>query len=121
MSRSGMRAPIVRRPGRLRSRRRSLLARQGGPGQSPPAMPRSRSLAILLLAAPFVSACTALATTPGWVGGGMASEAPVRIAATEAKEERERKIVASQPQQVGARHILIMHDESAAKPDSIHR
>ncbi len=74
-------------------------------------------LASLVLA----TACTTLATSPEWVGGGLATEAPVRAAAQEAKEERERRIIASQPSQVGARHILIMHNESMQKPESITR
>src|SRR5262245_25707211 len=86
-------------------------------------MLRPSLLALLSIApfAPFVGACTALATTPGWVGGGMAVEAPVRIAAAEAKEERERKLIASQPNQIGAKHLLVMHNESAAKPENIRR
>jgi parvulin-like peptidyl-prolyl isomerase len=85
-------------------------------------MRRPSPLALLALAAaPFATACTALATYPSWVGGGMAVEAPVRVAAAEAKEERDRKLIASQPSQVGARHILVMHDDSAAKPENLHR
>lgn len=87
-------------------------------------MPGPTRLALLLLALPAASlatACTTLATSPSWVGGGLAVEAPVRIAAQEAKEERERKIIASQPSQVGARHILVMHVESLAKPETITR
>jgi parvulin-like peptidyl-prolyl isomerase len=81
-----------------------------------------RPLCILLavLALPL-AACTALATSPEWVGGGLAVQAPVRIAAKEAEEERERKVIASQPSQVGARHILVMHDESLAKPENVNR
>jgi parvulin-like peptidyl-prolyl isomerase len=67
------------------------------------------------------SGCTALATTPRWVGGGLSVEAPARIAAEEAKEERDRRILASQPKQVGARHLLVMHAESIQKPDSVTR
>jgi parvulin-like peptidyl-prolyl isomerase len=67
------------------------------------------------------SGCTALATTPSWVGGGLSVEAPARIAAEEAKEDRERKLLASQPKQVGAKHLLVMHRESLSKPESITR
>jgi NIMA-interacting peptidyl-prolyl cis-trans isomerase 1 len=87
-------------------------------------MIRPASLAFFFLAAlaaPLVTACTTLANSPGWVGGGLAVEAPARIAAQEAKEEHERRVVASQPTQVAARHILVMHRESMAKPDSITR
>jgi parvulin-like peptidyl-prolyl isomerase len=85
-------------------------------------MRRPSLLPLLSLAVPLLStACTALATTPDWVGGGLAVEAPLRQAAQEAKEERERRVVASQPTQVGARHILVMHNESLAKPEAVTR
>jgi parvulin-like peptidyl-prolyl isomerase len=78
-------------------------------------------LSLFSLALPLVTACTTLANSPGWVGGGLAAEAPSRIAAQEAKEERERKLIAAQPTQVGARHILVMHNDSLAKPEGISR
>jgi peptidyl-prolyl cis-trans isomerase NIMA-interacting 1 len=68
-----------------------------------------------------LSGCGALATTPGWAGGGLSVEAPVRVAAEEAKEERERRILASQPKQVSAKHLLVMHKESLARPESVTR
>jgi parvulin-like peptidyl-prolyl isomerase len=68
-----------------------------------------------------LSACTTLATSPDWVGGGLAVSAPLREAAEDAEAKREREIVASQPTQVGARHILIMHNGSRQKPDSVNR
>ena len=86
-------------------------------------MTRPATIALLsaALAAPLVTACTTLSTSPSWIGGGLAVEAPVRIAAKEAQEERERQIIARQPSQVSARHILIMHLESTAKPETITR
>jgi parvulin-like peptidyl-prolyl isomerase len=87
-----------------------------------PTMRRPSLLPLLSLAVPLLStACTALATTPDWVGGGLAVEAPLRQAAEQAKEERERRLLASRPKQVGARHILVMHNESLAKPEGIER
>jgi peptidyl-prolyl cis-trans isomerase NIMA-interacting 1 len=83
--------------------------------------PATLALSLAALAAPFVTACTTLATSPSWVGGGLSTEAPVRIAAQEAKEERERRLIASQPSQVGAKHILVMHNESTAKPETVTR
>jgi parvulin-like peptidyl-prolyl isomerase len=79
------------------------------------------TLALTALSALSGSACTTLATSPSWVGGGLSVVAPERVAAAEAKEDRERRIIASQPNQVGARHILVMHDESASKPAGIAR
>jgi parvulin-like peptidyl-prolyl isomerase len=51
----------------------------------------------------------------------MAVEAPVRIAADEAKEEHDRKILAAQPNQVGAKHLLVMHKDSLSKPPGVTR
>lgn len=51
----------------------------------------------------------------------MAVSAPVRVAAEEAQEERERVITAKQPKEIGARHILVMHVESTSKPETIKR
>ena len=88
---------------------------------SPP-RPAPILLAVLAsLAAAACAACTTVAASPSWVGGGMSVEAPVRIAAEEAKEEQERKILASQPTQVGAKHLLVMHNDSLSKPDHVHR
>lgn len=82
----------------------------------------SRILPIVLaMLSSTATACSSLATSPSWVGGGLAVSAPERIAAEEAKEERERRIIASQPNQVGAKHMLIMHDESTSKPPALHR
>ncbi len=78
-------------------------------------------LSVAALAAPLVAACTTLSTSPSWIGGGLSVEAPVRVAAQEAAEERERLRIARQPTQVGARHILVMHNESTAKPEAITR
>jgi parvulin-like peptidyl-prolyl isomerase len=69
----------------------------------------------------FALGCGSLATSPSWVGGGLAVSAPERIAAEEAKEERERRIIASQPTQIGAKHILVMHDDSQSKPPNLKR
>jgi hypothetical protein len=75
----------------------------------------------LVLFASLTAGCGSLATSPGWVGGGMAVSAPERLAAEEAKDARDRRILASQPSQIGAKHLLIMHDESASKPPGLTR
>ena len=87
-------------------------------------MSRTLRLAILgpsALAALATTGCTTLATSPSWVGGALSEEAPNRIAAQEAKEEQDRRLVASQPTQVGAKHILVMHTGSTAKPEGVTR
>ena len=75
----------------------------------------------LVLLASLTAGCGSLATSPSWVGGGMAVTAPERIAAEEARETRERRILASQPSQIGAKHLLIMHDDSTSKPPGLQR
>ncbi|MCC6554135.1 MAG: peptidyl-prolyl cis-trans isomerase [Polyangiaceae bacterium] len=79
--------------------------------------------AALLLAAPLLAltACSTLATSPSWVGGGLAVSAPIREAEEDAAIARERAIIASQPHEIGAKHILIMHTASKSKPESITR
>lgn len=74
-----------------------------------------------LLALFVLGGCGTLATSPDWIGGGMEVEAPRREAAEEATAERERKIIASQPNEIGARHILVMHAQSKSKPPSVTR
>jgi NIMA-interacting peptidyl-prolyl cis-trans isomerase 1 len=65
--------------------------------------------------------CTSLASSPEWTGGGLATLAPARAAEVEAAEERERARIARQPKEVGARHILVMHEKSRDRPDNIKR
>jgi hypothetical protein len=79
-----------------------------------------RLLPALPIVAILVSACSTLATSPDWVGGGMAVSTPLREAEEEAREERERK-TPKPPRQIGAKHLLVMHDQSDSKPVSVHR
>lgn len=73
------------------------------------------------LSAVFSPACTTLATSPDWVGAELAETAPIRAAEQEEREEREWARLAAQPKQVGAKHLLVMHAQSKAKPDSVTR
>jgi parvulin-like peptidyl-prolyl isomerase len=73
------------------------------------------------LAALATTACTTLATSPDWVGGGMEVTAPIRAAEEDARIDAERARVAAQPKQIGAKHILVMHAQSKAKPDNVTR
>lgn len=79
---------------------------------------RAALFALLALACP---ACTSLATGPDWVGGGLDDIAPRRAAEREAAEERERERLARLPTRIGARHILVMHQKSAQKPENVTR
>lgn len=82
---------------------------------------RTGRLAALTVGLYGVCACTALATTPDWTGGGLALEAPLRMAEVEAAEERERQRIASEPKKVRARHLLVMHEASESKPEGVTR
>jgi NIMA-interacting peptidyl-prolyl cis-trans isomerase 1 len=86
------------------------------------ALPRlAPALALSALLATGATACGTLATSPSWIGGGLEVEAPLREAAEEATAERERQIIARQPTEIGARHILIMHAQSKSKPPNVTR
>jgi parvulin-like peptidyl-prolyl isomerase len=82
---------------------------------------RSSTACALALAALATSSCGALATSPEWVGGGLEVTAPIKAAEEEQKSERERAIIARQPKEVGARHILVMHEKSKSKPEGLKR
>lgn len=86
-----------------------------------PLRPLVRTFAPLALLSLASSACTTLATSPEWVGGGLAVSAPLRVAEEEARIQREQAVIASQPTKIAARHILVMHKGSRSKPESISR
>lgn len=81
------------------------------------------ALRYVLAALPLLafSACSTLATSPSWTGGGLAVSAPIRAAEEDAALDRERELIAKQPSEIGAKHILVMHDGSKAKPEGLHR
>ncbi len=71
------------------------------------------SLALALSIAPLAMGCGSLATSPEWVGGGLAVAAPERAAAEESKAEAKRQLIASQPKIISARHLLVTYAGSA--------
>lgn len=77
--------------------------------------------ALSLLALLTATACGTLATSPSWVGSGLAVSAPARAAEEDAALERERELIARQPHEIGARHILVMHSSSKGKPEGVRR
>jgi hypothetical protein len=77
--------------------------------------------ALIALTVIGATGCGTLATTPAWVGSALEIVAPEREAAEEATAERERLIIARQPHEIGARHILIMHALSKSKPPNVSR
>jgi len=78
-------------------------------------------LALALIIALSSSGCGALATSPDWVGGDLSTIAPQRAAEEERRAEAERVRVATQPTEIGAKHILVMHDKSRSKPPGLNR
>ena len=81
----------------------------------------------LLAAAPLAAfalvalGCGSLTSSPDWVGGGLAIEAPLVHAQEDRVADAERARLAAQPAEIGARHILIMSVDSKQKPDTITR
>ncbi len=82
---------------------------------------RSSLLPLAALALGALPACATLATSPDWVGGDMAVTLPALSEAREAKEEQARQAEERLPHQIGAKHLLVMHDESISKPPNVHR
>jgi hypothetical protein len=99
----------------------SLPPLRNAPARAPAFAPLLAIAALTALTLSAATACTTLATSPSWVGGGLEVTAPARAAEEEAKAERERARVAAQPKQIGAKHVLIMHAQSKSKPDSVTR
>ena len=65
--------------------------------------------------------CGPLATSPSWAGGGMAVTGPLRLEAEESQLALEQERLATEPKEIGARHILVMHADSQRKPDEVTR
>lgn len=89
-------------------------------------MKRVRPSVLPSLLLPWLLAgCGSLATTPSWVGGGMVVTGPMRVSLDD-EEEPEATTSATtsregEPDEIAARHILVMHDDSQAKPDEVAR
>ena len=83
-----------------------------------PRMPALVARCSLVCFAALTSACASLASSPGWVGGTMATGGPLRA---ETNEDHERAMAAGQPKEIGARHILVMHSQSVSKPSGVVR
>jgi len=84
-------------------------------------MIRSRSAAVAVLGLWPLCGCGAIATSPSWVGGGLVTTGPLTrppplVASAAAPASTSR-----QPKEIAARHILVMHADSQAKPDEVTR
>lgn len=77
--------------------------------------------ATVALAATGAGGCTALATGPSWAGTSLAESAPRRFAEEEQELQAQIALAAKTPKQIGAKHILIMHNASERKPEGVTR
>jgi peptidyl-prolyl cis-trans isomerase NIMA-interacting 1 len=101
---------------------RQLLRRSISPAcSSPSPRPAPALLLAAVAAALAASGCGAIATSPSWVGGGLAVSAPLREAEEDARILQERETLAKQPTEIGAKHILVMHADSQRKPEGVTR
>jgi parvulin-like peptidyl-prolyl isomerase len=98
-----------------------LPRRSLSPAPRRPARTHLFTAVLAAVAALATSACGAIASSPSWVGGGMAVSAPLREAEEDARVSAEREVVAKQPAEIGAKHILVMHRESQRKPEGVTR
>lgn len=73
------------------------------------------------LLAVLLSSCASVATSPAWTGGGLAEHLPAKAAQEDRAAEEERKRIASQPTEVGARHILVAYRKSERASESVTR
>jgi parvulin-like peptidyl-prolyl isomerase len=80
----------------------------------------SLRLPLLALSALLVG-CGSLASSPRWVGGGLATTRPAQKQAEEQAAIAEAERIARQPKRVGAQHILVMHAGSQRKPEDVTR
>ncbi len=78
---------------------------------------------LLLVSLGLLCGCRSLATGPDWVGGGMVVTGPMRPPAPEDADDEPTggPTPDGQPSEVGARHILVMHNDSQSRPDEVDR
>jgi hypothetical protein len=76
-----------------------------------------RSLAI---APALLAGCAPLATSPSWAGGGMSVTGPVGVPRFEPDVPVD-EVAEDTGETVGARHILVMHLGSQARPEHVVR
>jgi NIMA-interacting peptidyl-prolyl cis-trans isomerase 1 len=81
-------------------------------------MKPSRGFAVAALA--FLAGCAPLATAPEWAGGGMAVTGPVGVQKFDA-ELAGADVTPDDGEVVSARHVLVMHIDSQARPDRVTR
>jgi hypothetical protein len=74
---------------------------------------------VLLLVS--ASGCTTLMSSPSYVGGTLAEEAPIRMAAEEKALREKNESALKEPKSIGAKHVLVMHVDSERKPPKVTR
>lgn len=82
---------------------------------------RHLRLVACLAAAAAPAGCGALATWPAWAGGGLAVTGPIGLPDEDAEPEPEGSAKPGEPEEVGARHILVQHVESKRLSEGITR
>ena len=75
----------------------------------------------LALCSLLLCGCTTVASSPSWVGGTLADDAPVRFAREEAELVKQANDVIREPKSIGAKHVLVMHKDSERKPPNVTR
>jgi peptidyl-prolyl cis-trans isomerase NIMA-interacting 1 len=65
--------------------------------------------------------CTTLMSSPSYVGGTLAEEAPIRMAAEEKALRDQNEAALREPKSIGAKHVLVMHVDSERKPQQVTR
>ncbi len=68
----------------------------------------------------LAAGCAPLATSPSWAGGGMSVTGPVGVPDIEA-ELAAAGANPNEGEQIRARHILVMHADSQARPENVTR
>ncbi len=81
-------------------------------------MMRPAPFASLML---LLAGCAPLATSPEWAGGGMAVTGPIGVPDVDTEIVAKAAPGEEAVEKIGARHILVMHADSQARPDKVTR
>ncbi len=76
---------------------------------------------LVLGCGPLCLGCGPLATAPTWAGGGMAVTGPVGGPPEPTVSDASSAPAARGGERIGARHVLVMHADSRARPDHVVR
>lgn len=79
------------------------------------------SVALFVLLASSLGGCTTLMSSPDYVGGTIAEFAPQRMAEEERVIRAANEKALREPKSIGAKHVLVMHNDSERKPSNVSR